>query len=1134
MADEQVNDVSIRITAEIAEVETKIKSLEQTISRISQITKSFGVSGFVGSMKELAKGLSAIDKSSNGKGMQNTIRLVEQLGAAVNDLTASMSKLNNQNVSRFTTNLKESVKAAKATVSGATGGSGQSRRTSDPELAAIRERAAEVRKEKARLRLAKDEEQLAGLQAQETARTSFKWQSDEEIAEIIARSYQKSRRVSGIKDFSFRDDGKGLYGRQMESGSPSAYMAAYDKEQKAAKAAQEHAKAIREQIKAIQDLKREYVTLPKLQKEKEWGFAGQDKGEEWRMELKVMREYIAENLTLQKLQAKEEAIRSGAYSQSAEVDQELTNLREKVKLLETLPKLREKVKRLEFENSFGGKAMSAVKTVGSAFSGVVNVLGKIGNAVLPIAGKVAGALKSVFLSAVSAIKSAFSSIVSGVSKILSSVGSSVLKIGQVVGQALIYPFKSFATTVMNAYSAIGKFFKRLGRLAVTRTFRQMVTQINKGLKEGITNLYNFAKASGSAFSQRIVSSLNSMSTALQLIRNSIGAAAAPLINMFVPYIQAATNVIVQFLNAINQLFAALGGSGVFIKAKNQASKFGAAASGAGKAAKGALADFDELNVIASKSSGGGGGGSGAVSGMFEESSIDSDILAFTKQIRDAINAQDWAGLGSLLAAKVNGIIEKVNTFEIGNNLGKKLSAGIETLAAFLNKLDARKIGEKISTLVTNGLNQINFHALGEIISRKVTLLFDTFIGFINTPGWGASIGRAINGTVTGALNSFNSWFKETDWAKIGEDLKTELSSLINATNAREIVAGIFNTLGEAAVAVTQMFTPFLSQLWADLVAYFKPYIDGAGGNIIQGVYDGIVNSTVFNDIRVWLDTNIVQPFDDAFEDAFGFRPISTIMAEGRNALVSIFGPVITWIKDRVTEIKAYFAENGIDWETFGNDPIGTLGKILSDLFTWLTTSVDSPLVWLKDWLNKSDNPVITAAQTLGSAIGQGVISGITGAIAEGYTSVTTAIANLIPGVNIDTSGGSRNGLKSWSTKTANRISGIFKNFGNPAGRSFASGGFPDAGQMFLAREAGPELVGTINGHTAVANNDQIEAGIERAVSRAIERMVSAQQQQTEAMRRLASKEFVARAEPSAAWGRMQSQSARLYARTTGG
>ena len=61
---------------------------------------------------------------------------------------------------------------------------------------------------------------------------------------------------------------RGLYGRQMESGSPSAYMTAYDKEMKATKAAQEHAKAIREQIKAIQDLKREYVTLRSSKKKR--------------------------------------------------------------------------------------------------------------------------------------------------------------------------------------------------------------------------------------------------------------------------------------------------------------------------------------------------------------------------------------------------------------------------------------------------------------------------------------------------------------------------------------------------------------------------------------------------------------------------------------------------------------------------------------------------------------------------------------------------------------------------------------------------------------------------------------------------------------------------------------------------
>jgi hypothetical protein len=50
---------------------------------------------------------------------------------------------------------------------------------------------------------------------------------------------------------------------------------------------------------------------------------------------------------------------------------------------------------------------------------------------------------------------------------------------------------------------------------------------------------------------------------------------------------------------------------------------------------------------------------------------------------------------------------------------------------------------------------------------------------------------------------------------------------------------------------------------------------------------------------------------------------------------------------------------------------------------------------------------------------------------------------------------------------------------------FARGGFPDSGQMFVAREAGPELVGRIGRRTAVANNDQIVQGIASAVRSAM-------------------------------------------------
>ena len=50
---------------------------------------------------------------------------------------------------------------------------------------------------------------------------------------------------------------------------------------------------------------------------------------------------------------------------------------------------------------------------------------------------------------------------------------------------------------------------------------------------------------------------------------------------------------------------------------------------------------------------------------------------------------------------------------------------------------------------------------------------------------------------------------------------------------------------------------------------------------------------------------------------------------------------------------------------------------------------------------------------------------------------------------------------------------------------YANGGFPDAGQLFFANEAGPELVGNIGGRTAVANNDQIVQAVSQGVAQAV-------------------------------------------------
>ena len=89
-------------------------------------------------------------------------------------------------------------------------------------------------------------------------------------------------------------------------------------------------------------------------------------------------------------------------------------------------------------------------------------------------------------------------------------------------------------------------------------------------------------------------------------------------------------------------------------------------------------------------------------------------------------------------------------------------------------------------------------------------------------------------------------------------------------------------------------------------------------------------------------------------------------------------------------------------------------------------------------------------------------------------------------------GGNGNSSGGWLSNIGNTIGSLF------GGRSatdssvsisipaYASGGFPTEGQMFIAREAGAEMVGNIGRRTAVANNDQIVSGIAGGVAEANE------------------------------------------------
>lgn len=101
----------------------------------------------------------------------------------------------------------------------------------------------------------------------------------------------------------------------------------------------------------------------------------------------------------------------------------------------------------------------------------------------------------------------------------------------------------------------------------------------------------------------------------------------------------------------------------------------------------------------------------------------------------------------------------------------------------------------------------------------------------------------------------------------------------------------------------------------------------------------------------------------------------------------------------------------------------------------------------------------------------------------GFTALITSFVNRIKNAVLDFTAR----LTGKSTKKAD--GGVFSGGSWKPIKKYAVGGLPNMGQMFVAREAGPELVGTLGGHTAVMNNDQIVSSVSVGVAQAVKEVI---------------------------------------------
>ena len=179
----------------------------------------------------------------------------------------------------------------------------------------------------------------------------------------------------------------------------------------------------------------------------------------------------------------------------------------------------------------------------------------------------------------------------------------------------------------NMSEGLSKVFSRIKRIATTMLIRSAIRGLIKSIKEGITNVREWAKVNNHEF----YTSMDSLKSNTNEMKNAVGASLTPTIQALIPVIKSLCNVVIEAANWFNQLISLLTGKSYWIKATEGVDGYTDSVNSAGSAAKDWLATFDELNVMTS------GGGSGSGSSGTDYSDMFEEVTEFDSKIKEIVN-----------------------------------------------------------------------------------------------------------------------------------------------------------------------------------------------------------------------------------------------------------------------------------------------------------------------------------------------------------------------------------------------------------------------------------------------------------------------------------------------------------------
>ena len=360
-----------------------------------------------------------------------------------------------------------------------------------------------------------------------------------------------------------------------------------------------------------------------------------------------------------------------------------------------------------------------------------------------------------------------------------------------------------------------------------------------------------------------------------------------------------------------------------------------------------------------------------------------------------------------------------------------------------------------------------------------------------------------------------------------DPLRTVIDTLTNIVNLlRGIMSGDLWLTGFSLLEL--IVDSLINTVWIPITRMFDELF---GTNLTDGLLN--LKKHFHEAVQIVMDlckkgTSFIK---DLFKKLVNFTAlgIKNFLANFKRYLLE----AVLWIVDKA-EYVAMFWANVIDTVAHVFKlAVGTVKIALQTVYNWIVSSIVNPVI---EKINKIGSVIASVLGTTWTDIQKikPVAVDSFDTLKEKSTNAANATREAFSGMKeYLTNELSANPVIKYSylnaptTSVGGKPSG--SGLGNQTIQMYASGGFVDQGQLFLSRESGPELVGTIGGNTAVANNDQIVAGIQNGVAQANSEQNDLLRQQNSILMRILGKELVI--SPSVQLGQVVARSNALYARS---